>query len=125
MAKGTPTKIFKIRRCSDGLFSCGGMSPRFDVKGKAWTTLSGLKNHLNIAMRWLPAGSLDLYKNCEVITIELTPKVVDTTSVSELLLANNKKAEEKKRRQEEQEEESRKNRELAELARLQQKYGVK
>ncbi len=43
--------IYMIRRNSDGLFSTGGTSPTFTTKGKAWSTLGALKNHLNQAVR--------------------------------------------------------------------------
>lgn len=45
-----PVKIYRIRRKSDGLFSTGGMSPRFTKKGKIWQGLGPLKNHLNLLL---------------------------------------------------------------------------
>jgi hypothetical protein len=51
-------KIYKIRRKSDGLFSCGGTYyPFFSKDGKIWTSIGGLKIHL---------ANLDVYKACRI-----------------------------------------------------------
>lgn len=39
--------VYKIRRKSDGLFSTGGTTPRFTSKGKTWSGMGQIKNHLN------------------------------------------------------------------------------
>lgn len=38
---------YMIRRNSDGLFSTGGMDPRFSKNGKAWSNFGHLRNHLH------------------------------------------------------------------------------
>lgn len=121
MARGNITQFFKIRRTTDGLFSCGGMDPRFDNKGKAWTTLSGLKNHLNLAMSGR-YGNKEVYKDCEVIHIELEQTVKEVTPLSQILKADELKKEEKKKRIQKQQTKDLRNAELAELERLQKKY---
>lgn len=41
-----PVFAYKIRRRSDGLFSSGGMYPRFGPKGKTWSSIGLLNQHL-------------------------------------------------------------------------------
>lgn len=38
---------YKIRRRSDGLFSSGGRSVKWSVRGKTWRNSGALKNHLH------------------------------------------------------------------------------
>lgn len=125
MAKGTPSRIFKIRRTTDDLYSNGGMSPGFDAKGKAWTTMGGLKNHLNLILGRNRPVDNDVYRHCEIITVELTPKIVDVTHMDQFLVERRKKVEDKQQRIKDQAAEEQRQRELAELDRLQQKYGTK
>ena len=42
------TKIYKIRRRSDCLFSTGGANPKFSKTGKIWTSAAYLKSHLTL-----------------------------------------------------------------------------
>jgi len=72
---------YMIRRKSDGLFSSGGMSPKFDKKGKIWGTVGALKNHLVFAYdNYYNRGSVKLnanfypYLECEIVVFELTPE---------------------------------------------------
>ena len=125
MAKGTPSRIFKIRRTTDDLYSNGGMSPGFDAKGKAWTTMGGLKNHLNLLLGRNGQVRSEVYRHCEVITVELTPKIIDVTPMDQVLTDRRKQAEDKQQRIKDQAAEAQRQRELAELNRLQQKYGTK
>lgn len=39
--------FYKIRRIHDGLYSLGGVTPKFSKSGKRWN-MSGLKNHFNL-----------------------------------------------------------------------------
>lgn len=119
-AKSVPSKVFKIRRTTDKLFSNGGSSPDFNSKGKSWTTLSGLKNHLNLALGRY--GRPHVYQNCEVILVELTPKIVEITPIDKILEEGRQKKIKKQQQREEKAAEERRKLELAELARLQEKY---
>lgn len=58
------SRIYKIRRKSDGLFSAGGYSPSWTKKGKIWTTRAALTNHLAMCTR-------TNYKDCEIIEYEV------------------------------------------------------
>ena len=40
-------KFYKIRNKQTGLWSRGGMDPRFDKLGKVWRTAGHVKQHLN------------------------------------------------------------------------------
>lgn len=39
-------KVFKIRDIETGLFSTGGTSPRWTKRGKSWSQINHVKNHL-------------------------------------------------------------------------------
>ena len=56
-------KIFKIRN-SEGLWSSGGAYPRFSKKGKAWSNIGFVKNHLSM-FEIIPS-------DWEVVEFELT-----------------------------------------------------
>jgi len=114
--------IYKIKR-SDGLFSTGGMTPHFDKDGKSWTTLGSLKNHLNLVMDTHKYSKLaDFYRNCELITIEMTPSIINTASLDTVLLEQEKLRAKKTARIKEASEKAKREQELAELQRLQAKY---
>jgi len=69
--------VFKIKRKSDGLFSMGGSSPRFNKTGKIWKQKGHLTNHLNQlwngvgTYRTSHHGSVHVYSDCEIIEYEL------------------------------------------------------
>lgn len=44
-----PDFIYRIKRLSDGLYSTGGMLPKFTKNGKYWTKISHIKIHLKQA----------------------------------------------------------------------------
>ena len=75
MAAPPPTfkdiKMYKVKRIKDGLFSKGGQNPYFTKTGKVWTTLQGLKLHLNQFLRKRNDGAYVLsyfpYSDCRVI----------------------------------------------------------
>jgi hypothetical protein len=74
----TETKVYKIRRKSDGFFSGGGMHPSFSKKGKVWSNLQALRSHITLVKKnngldvkywsnlWGPPPEYP-YKNCELI----------------------------------------------------------
>jgi hypothetical protein len=68
-------KIFKIRDNSTGLFSTGGHRPRWTKKGKNWTNIGHVKNHIN---NLYTAKNVD---NWVVIEYELVETTVSTISV--------------------------------------------
>jgi hypothetical protein len=39
-------KFYKVRRKSDGLFSCGGQGEKFNMTGKTWNNIGHVKNYL-------------------------------------------------------------------------------
>lgn len=40
--------FYKIRRVSDGLYSMGGIIPKFIKSGKVWNSIGSLKNHFKL-----------------------------------------------------------------------------
>ena len=67
------SKVYKIRRRSDGLFSTGGSNPTFSKDGKLFKQ-GALTRHLAvIGEREFNARFLreDPYKDCEVVTFEM------------------------------------------------------
>ena len=77
-------KSYKIRSKTTGLYSTGGMSPRFNKVGKTWSHIGHVKNHLvqfhKIKDQWY-LGDI------EVIEAEFKIREVGTkvTDVSEYL----------------------------------------
>jgi len=69
---GTETyKVFKIRRKSDGKFSCGGSYPHFNNKGKEWYTLSAVASHLGLNGMGRGYGGYRLeLSDLEIVTYE-------------------------------------------------------
>jgi hypothetical protein len=39
-------KFYKVRRKSNGLFSCGGQNNKFNMVGKTWNQIGHVKNYL-------------------------------------------------------------------------------
>lgn len=80
-------KIYKIRDIETGLYSTGGMSPRWTRHGKGWTSLGALKLHLHQFLKQIwnnyPSHSTLLFqyggpglinnipKNWEVVTFQI------------------------------------------------------
>lgn len=91
--KKASNKVYRIRRRSDGLYSTGGLYPRFDTKGKTWNNLSALSGHLTNTFG--EGGYLNCldknneiivekffntknpYLNCEIVEAELKFEVVE------------------------------------------------
>lgn len=89
--------VYRIVRRKDGFISKGGQPPRFSKKGKSWSGVGFLKNHLHYNIRrgtpedMLIATDM-LYPNCtveEVHVINGAPSTISTPSVSDWCRANN------------------------------------
>jgi regulator of protease activity HflC (stomatin/prohibitin superfamily) len=112
-------RVFKIRHRATGSYSRGGMDPRFDKKGKVWTSRSALSNHLNLVRA-------KTYDGCDLVEIEVTHTEVSSTDVGAHLQAiidakANKEAE-RRRKRESAQKAAVEAAERAELARLKNKY---
>lgn len=91
-------KIYKIRRKSDGLFSTGGLTPRFTKTGKTWNQIGHLKSHFTLlnedrdyiikhnemfrSARRIPDGALEIYEGCEIVEIETETISTDSKEIS-------------------------------------------
>lgn len=76
--------VFKIRRKADGLFSTGGIEPRWDKKGKTWNGIGQLKNHLNQFKPQFKGDddtTIKTYKGCEIVWYELILAEVGSVEV--------------------------------------------
>ena len=73
-------KVFKIRRKTDGLFSSGGGYPSFGKRGKIWTNIGHIKNHLQVVGK-----CIERYKDCELVCYELTEKEVSTELIDKCM----------------------------------------
>ena len=71
------TQIVFMIQNKEGLFSTGGSSPRFTKKGKAWTNIGHLKNHLNMFIDYMGRVPHYPYSGCKLVTLERVIK--DTT----------------------------------------------
>jgi len=81
-------KIYKIRRKSDGLFSTGGMVPKWSKTGKTWNQIGHFKNHLNQfkdrckydfeTKKYIYIDKTpEYYSGCEIVVYELTQAIVE------------------------------------------------
>ena len=50
MDQSKPVVAYKVRRKSDGLFSCGGALPLWNEVGKTWSRIGDAKNHINLML---------------------------------------------------------------------------
>jgi hypothetical protein len=75
-------KVYKIRNKITGLFSTGGMEPKFNKKGKVWNGIGPLKNHLHqfdhvyhydydTHIGYYTDETQKVYKDCEIIEYDL------------------------------------------------------
>jgi hypothetical protein len=77
------TFVYKIRR-ADGLYSTGGLAPKFNEKGKVWSGLGPLRNHLNTVAT---SRGPDHYVNCEVVKVRVSRTVEDAYPIADLTTA--------------------------------------
>jgi hypothetical protein len=108
--------FFKIRNKTTGLFSTGGESPGFRKAGKVWTNRGGVTSHLGLVAR---IGQV--YADCEIVEFEMVEVRVTTIQESLQGIADRKKAREAENAA--RIAEWNRQQELAELKRLQDKYG--
>lgn len=104
----TSSTVYMIRRRADGLFSRGGMGPRFSKTGKAWHGIGQLKCHLRMFMtsKWDHSNgekrdwhAKAVYSGCDVIAVAcltdgLIPPLPDPIPVMDLV-AEMRKADKK------------------------------
>jgi hypothetical protein len=64
-------KLYKIRHKVTGLFSAGGHSPSWTKKGKTWSSLGHLKNHINGVVEYRYHKMKDM-ENWEILEIEIS-----------------------------------------------------
>lgn len=74
--------MFMIRN-KEGLTSTGGMNPQFKKKGKVWTGMGPLRNHLNLVHG-------HHYVDCDIVEYEMV--AIDTIPVSVELAGSRKRA---------------------------------
>lgn len=61
-------KVYKIRNKKTGLFSSGGIKPKWSKIGKLWTQKSHLLLHLKQFSKY---EAEKIYKNCEIVCYEM------------------------------------------------------
>lgn len=72
-------KIYKIRN-DEGLFSTGGLTPRWRKVGKTWTKEQNVLSHLNMILNdYKKYGGTYIYRRSELIEYEV--KESNITSV--------------------------------------------
>lgn len=126
-----PEQFYKITDPETGLFSTGGSDPKWTKKGKIWRTLGALKNHLNIVQmeRWVGPWSgqrrreqFNPYEGCQVVLCEV--REVSRYDVQVHLDEKAQREADRKAKEEADRKARQEERERAELARLQKKYGA-
>jgi hypothetical protein len=88
--------VYKIRRISDGLFADGKGS--FSAKGKAWTNVGHIKNHINSRIiGWGPSQyDVNLYAGCELVMLEMVEVEINAAFVPDTIAAAVAKEEQRK-----------------------------
>jgi hypothetical protein len=67
----TTKYVYMIQRNSDGLFSSGGQYVHWSKKGKAWSSIGALKNHLHQFHDWRGQKLKDFpYTDCTIVEME-------------------------------------------------------
>ena len=108
--------VYKIRNKTTGLFSTGGAWPNWSKKGKLWTGLGPLANHLGLVRD-------NAYKDAELVTFELIEQIVDVQTIAE---ANENRIQRKKDREDARQarrDALRLERDRAEYERLKKQFG--
>lgn len=92
--------LYKIRNKKTGLFSTGGVAPRWTKLGKTWNSIGTFKSHLTLVgdryestwgedrFKGLSIDT-DIYKDCEVVEVEF--KECKVSNIKEFLEVNKKK----------------------------------
>ena len=70
--------IYKIRRNSDGLYSSGGIYPKFTENGKTWTQRGHVTSHLSQLTEFTKNK---VYTNCDVVEYQVFESECGVVSV--------------------------------------------
>ena len=73
--------LYRIKN-ENGLYSTGGSTPSFTKRGKVWTNIGHVKNHLH----GLDRNGRKQYKDCTLITYVITETVLEEKPVMELVV---------------------------------------
>lgn len=109
-------KYYKIHKKGTDLYSTGGMTPDWSKKGKVWTNIGHLKNHLHGLMN----GAVD-YRDAEIIELEMTPVGIPR-SVQDMLQELQEEKDRQRREQEAVWAKQREDHEKEQLRLLRAKY---
>lgn len=112
-------KVYKIRDKETGLFSTGGTYPRFTNKGKSWSGMDALKNHIN---QFKGRESRWRYDNCEVIEMVLVESELNKYDPNDLLNMGREAEKKRKEESERKYKEWTEREERARLKELKEKY---
>lgn len=84
------TKFYQIKDKNTGLFSTGGMSPRWTKKGKIWKGTGPLRAHLNQFIHTDYRSPMYPYPkinkipdNWEIVEIEIQETITNTINAKE------------------------------------------
>lgn len=109
-----PTVIYKVRKKGTDLYSSGGSSPRWTRKGKSWSNLGHVKTHL------AQFNARVVYRDAEIVTCEI--QVTGTQDVLQLIQDVEAATIAKRKKEADRIAQARKDRDLADLRRLQTMY---
>lgn len=118
-------KLYKIRDPATGLYSMGGVDPRWTKKGKVWTNIGHLKNHLRQVGSWGNTPSRrKVYVGCEVVVIEVVEDELERFPVMDLIDEQDASDEAKKKAREAERKQRREESERQQARNLIAKYGT-
>lgn len=69
MILGEVTKVYKVKNTKTGKYSNGGKTPKFHPKGKSWTKLAPLRNHIRYYREYYEDCIIEV-NYCQVVSKE-------------------------------------------------------
>lgn len=93
-------KVYKIKNLTTGLYSLGGLYPRWGKKGKLWNSKQAIKSHLRLVeTEWYDykrkgyhwRNIKDVYENCIIIEYDFENTITKEFTIDEFGLCKHSK----------------------------------
>lgn len=111
--------MYKICNPATDMFSTGGSDPRWSTAGKVWKRRGDLSSHFTN----LSAAGRREYANSNAVVVEIEVVLSNPTPVEEYINASSQRAADREQAAKDAADKRKRDRDLAELTRLQKLYG--
>lgn len=115
----TSKTLYMIRDPNTGLFSTGGTVPDWNTAGKVWKRRGDLSSHFTN----LCGDGRRKYRDANAEVVEMEMVITNAVSVSEYINASDMRAADRKKAEQEAHDRFQRQRDIANLKRLQTIYG--